>query len=100
MAKLFWGGFSKWYINVARYNSDGSLDTTFGTGGIAITDIPGYYSERCQSLTIQSDGKILIGGYGQEMIGDVSYFLLVRYKEDGTLDKTFWYRRNSHWQPW
>lgn len=87
--KIILGGFSKWFINVARYNSDGTLDTAFGTDGKVITDLDGYYSERCQSVVIQSDGKIVIGGYGQHFSNDTSYFILVRYNEDGTLDTTF-----------
>ncbi len=87
--KILLGGYSQWFINLARYNINGSLDTTFGTGGILITDINGYYSEKCKSVAIQNDGKILLGGYGQHNANDNSYFILVRYNTDGTLDTTF-----------
>ena len=87
--KILLGGYSKSYLNLVRYNSDGSLDTAFGLGGIVITDVPGYYNERCKSVAIQSDGKILLGGYGQHFSNDNSYFTIVRYNTDGSLDSTF-----------
>ena len=87
--KIIMGGSSGWFINLVRYNSDGSLDTTFGTGGKVITDIDGYYNEKCKSVAIQSDGKILLGGYGQHNSSDDPYFILVRYNPNGTLDHTF-----------
>ncbi len=40
--KILLAGHDNWYTNLARYNSDGSLDATFGSGGIVITDVPGY----------------------------------------------------------
>lgn len=87
--KIIVGGFSDWFINIARYTVDGILDSTFGNGGIVITDLPGFYSERCKSVAIQSDGKILLGGYAQHNNNDNSYFILLRYNEDGTLDSSF-----------
>ncbi len=87
--KIVLGGSSGWFINLVRYNSDGSLDTAFGTGGKVITDIDGYYNEKCKSVAIQSDGKILLGGYGQHNSSDVPYFILVRYNTNGTLDTSF-----------
>ena len=87
--KILMGGSSDWYINLVRYNSDGTLDTAFGTDGKVITDISGYYSEKCKSVAIQSDGKILIGGYAQQNSNDLSHFILLRYNNDGTLDSTF-----------
>jgi len=44
-----------------RYNSDGSLDTGFGSGGTKTTDIAGGTDEGL-AVTIQSDGKILVAG--------------------------------------
>jgi len=87
--KIVLGGASDWYINLARYNADGSLDSSFGTGGKVVTDIEGYYSERCTSIQIQSDGKILAGGSAKHNSNDQPYFLLVRYNTDGTPDSTF-----------
>jgi uncharacterized delta-60 repeat protein len=87
--KIVLAGASSWYINLARYNEDGSLDTTFGTGGKVVTDIEGYYSERCEAVTILDDEKILVAGYAQHFSNDQPYFLLVRYHPDGSIDSTF-----------
>ncbi len=87
--KIILGGSSKFFINIARYHVDGSLDTTFGNGGTVITDVDGYYSETCKSVAIQDYGKILVGGYGQHFSNDNSHFMVLRYLENGTLDNTF-----------
>ncbi len=71
---------------LARYNSDGSLDTTFGIGGKVQTDFASSY-ERAYALTIQADGKIVAAGISQ--IGGDGDFALVRYNSDGSLDTSF-----------
>jgi len=70
---------------LVRYNTDGSLDTSFGTGGIVITDFGD--SDWLWSTAIQVDGKIVIGGYTESL--DVDRFVLARYSIDGTLDQAF-----------
>jgi uncharacterized delta-60 repeat protein len=87
--KILLAGASDWHLNLVRYNGDGSLDTSFGSGGKVITDIEGYYSERCEAVAIRDDGKILAGGYAKHNSNDGSYFLLVRYNADGSPDSTF-----------
>src|SRR5262249_39979668 len=48
---------------VARYNTDGSLDTTgFGTGGKVVTDF-GTNDDEARAVAIQADGKIVVAGY-------------------------------------
>ncbi len=72
---------------VARYNSDGSLDTTFGNQGIMTTDLnPGHNSE-ARACALQSDGKIIVVGYMNDGVFDI--FATVRYTADGILDNTF-----------
>ncbi len=68
---------------VARYNSDGSLDTSFDGDGKVTTDIDS--GDAALAMVIQSDGKILLAGYG----GGYKYFALARYNSDGSLDNTF-----------
>ncbi len=72
---------------LARYNPDGSLDTTFGTGGIVTTDIAGD-DETVYDITIDSLGKILVAGDIYNGISS-SDFALARYNPDGTLDTAF-----------
>jgi uncharacterized delta-60 repeat protein len=67
---------------LARYNLDGSLDRTFGTGGVVITDFSGG-SDAAWALVLQPDGKLVAAGVAS---GD---FGLVRYNADGSLDVGF-----------
>jgi uncharacterized delta-60 repeat protein len=71
---------------VVRYNSDGSLDTTFGTGGKVITSIGGG-NDAAYSVALQSDGKIVLGGYSRNGLTDD--FAIVRYNNNGSIDTTF-----------
>lgn len=83
---IFHGFFEQSFaMIVARYNSDGSLDSTFGSGGIATLDIGGFTI--AHALALQPDGKIVVGGRGGP-ISD-SNFIVVRYNTDGSLDSTF-----------
>jgi uncharacterized delta-60 repeat protein len=70
---------------VIRYLLDGSRDTSFGTNGIVTTDINtnDYDFVGADSLMIEPDGKIIIGGTSWP------YMNLVRYESNGTLDPTF-----------
>ncbi|MFA6603628.1 MAG: delta-60 repeat domain-containing protein [Patescibacteria group bacterium] len=70
---------------LVRYNADGSLDTTFGVGGKAITDLGG--TDRANSLAIQPDGAIVVAG--NSTLSGNSDFALVRYNADGSLDTAF-----------
>src|SRR5262245_21474212 len=47
---------------VGRYNTDGSLDASFGTGGKVFTDFGNGRVEESYTVGIQADGKILLGG--------------------------------------
>ncbi len=73
-------------FGVARYNEDGTLDTTFGTGGRVATDIGSNTADHPLDVTIQPDGKIIVVGSTGETTGD---FAIVRYNADGTLDTSF-----------
>src|SRR4029450_2106701 len=79
-------------FKVARYNPDGSLDTSFGTGGIVTTIFPGDGSYAF-ALALQPDGKIIAAGtdFVDFNPGDMSDtdFALARYNPDGSLDTTF-----------
>jgi uncharacterized delta-60 repeat protein len=78
-------------FEVARYNADGSLDTSFGTGGYTTTSFGKVYGAQAQAIAIQPDGKILAAG--EEVIDDkgtfTDNFALARYNANGTLDTTF-----------
>ncbi|MBI4648319.1 MAG: T9SS type A sorting domain-containing protein [Bacteroidia bacterium] len=80
--KIIVAGNSSGDFAIVRYNINGSLDNYFGTNGIVITDINGT-EDRCYSVAIQSDGKIVAGGT------DSSGFAIVRYDTNSTLDNSF-----------
>ena len=89
--KLVVGGFNGANtvtdVSVVRYNTDGTLDTTFGPShtGIVITNFGGQ--DYARATILQPDGKILAGGSGGAANG--GDFALARYNSDGTLDSTF-----------
>ncbi len=72
---------------VLRYNADATLDTSFGGGdGIATAGFGGN-SGYGYSVTVQSDGKIVVAG--QTDNGSVATFAVARFNTDGTLDTSF-----------
>jgi uncharacterized delta-60 repeat protein len=71
---------------LARLNTTGSLDKTFDTDGIQATDFR-TYNDVINSLAIQSDGKIVAGGYASNGSNDA--FALARYNTNGSPDNTF-----------
>ncbi|MCX6185471.1 MAG: T9SS type A sorting domain-containing protein [Bacteroidetes bacterium] len=75
-------------FTVVRYNIDGSLDNTFDNYGINTIDIADY--SVAKSVSIQTDGKILVSGY-RCILNDCSNieFVVVRYNTNGTLDSSF-----------
>jgi uncharacterized delta-60 repeat protein len=66
--------------NIIRFNSDGSMDTSFDVGIGFDNDV--------YAVALQSDGKILIGGYFTTFDG-VSSSGIVRLNSDGSIDSTF-----------
>lgn len=86
------GGFSTddgWDALLIKYNSDGSIDNSFGTmGSIIISDIiPGNDNNFVSEIAIQSNGKVLVTGRSSD--GFNSEMFLLRYNADGTLDASF-----------
>jgi len=74
-------------IVVVRYNTDGSLDSTFDGDGKAITDVGNNSTDLAHSVVMQSDDKIIVTGYSNA--GVTGGFMLVRYNSNGTLDESF-----------
>ncbi|QKZ24724.1 calcium-binding protein [Streptomyces chartreusis] len=66
---------------VARYNPDGSPDTTFSGDGKVTTDLGGY--NWGETVAVQSTGRIIVGGQSADR------FALVRYNVDGSRDTAF-----------
>ena len=70
------------YFTVARYNMGGTLDTLFGSEGLATVDF-GSYSDIANSIMLQRDGKIVAAG-SNGAVGN-SDFVIVRFKGEKSL---------------
>lgn len=88
--KIVAGGFSFLSQNdftLSRYNTNGALDTTFGTGGVVRTDFGG---SELNGLALQTDGKIVASGFAGGLTNPgLRDFALARYSVNGTLDMSF-----------
>ena len=79
------------HLTLAKYNVNGTLESSFGTNGIVNTNIG--YSELPNAVYIQTDDKILVAGnyrdnsYTETQTGSGAF--LVRYNADGSLDTGF-----------
>jgi len=73
-------------VGVLRYNSDGTLDTNFGTGGVVIHD-SGNGNDCGRLVAVDVDGRITLTGYTHN--GNDVDMLLMRLNGNGTLDGTF-----------
>jgi len=72
-----------YYRNIAQLNSDGSLDTSFFNN-------PMSWLGKVNAIAVQSNGKILVGGWGLQVSGDgTNVYHLLRLQADGTLDPTY-----------
>jgi uncharacterized delta-60 repeat protein len=74
---------------VARFNPDGSLDSSFGSGGAVTTTFSLDGVGEARSLAIDSSGRIVAGGWNYDDTGRNPEFALARYEPNGTLDPTF-----------
>jgi uncharacterized delta-60 repeat protein len=75
-------------VGVARIDSNGSLDRTFGNGGVVLlATVPGGGPEIARSIRSTSRGRILVAGEAFE--SGQSKFLVARLNPAGTLDATF-----------
>jgi uncharacterized delta-60 repeat protein len=74
-------------FGIARLLPDGALDTSFGTGGIAVVPTPGTESA-VEGLAVDGKGRILVAG-GSRDNTDPSTFVIARLTENGALDTSF-----------
>jgi len=70
-----------------RHNSDGSLDTTFGSNGVAVFQPPP--NGRISTFELQPNGKIVAGGYFSAVNPTSLVFLAARFNPNGSPDKSF-----------
>lgn len=77
-------GYNSAAANIARLNANGTLDTTFGSGGI--TTLPLWYAS---GLAVQPNGKIVVGGSYYPPSQSFKDFALAQLNADGTVDTAF-----------
>jgi uncharacterized delta-60 repeat protein len=73
-------------LAIARYNKDGSLDTSFNTEGKVRISL-GDGDEEITAIAVQDDGYIVVAGY--TVVDGSKNFVLVRFTPDGELDNSF-----------
>lgn len=79
------------YMAAVQYNTDGSLDNSFGENGIAKI-IFNDTSSQASNLQVQADGKLILTGRAYNSLQDgttASGFALCRLKANGTIDSSF-----------
>jgi uncharacterized delta-60 repeat protein len=80
-------------FGLARFDVDGTLDSSFSSDGVVITNFTGTNGgppeDKAFDVAIQSDGKIVAAGVAGAGWDSVSTFALARYDTDGTRDGTF-----------
>ena len=75
-------------FGLARYNPDGTLDSSFGTGGRVLTRV-GAATAEAHAVALQPDGDIVVAGSGFAAATAASNFAVARYTPDGSLDPGF-----------
>jgi len=77
---------------LARYNPDGSLDTSFNGTGTVTTAIGASGNDVASALVLQPDGKLVAAGTsysGTSISSEPVFFALARYNANGSLDTSF-----------
>lgn len=74
-------------VMVARYNSDGSPDSSFGNGGTAIADF--QTRDFCTGLALTPDGHILVSAYSNSYPGINQAVGLAEFNLDGSVNTSF-----------
>jgi uncharacterized delta-60 repeat protein len=80
-----WNSITSDDFVVLRFNTDGSLDQSFGEGGKVVTDFG--WTDRAYAVTLQPDNKILVIGY--VYVNNTNNIGIARYNPDGSLDQSF-----------
>ena len=82
-------GARRYDVAIARYNPDGSLDSSFDGDGRVVTAIAPELDAFAMDLAVQADGKIVVGGYTMVRPMGAQTPMLMRYTAAGALDASF-----------
>lgn len=85
--KIAVGGYAMLGFELSQYLPDGRPDHAFGTNGVARTEL-GMLDTAARTLLLRRDGRLVAVGWG-EAGGLDDYVVIVRYRRDGGLDKSF-----------
>ena len=67
------------HLRLVRYTASGDLDSTFGAGGIVVTDLSGTDNESAGPIALQADGKIVVAGSAVNPATGAQQFAVFRY---------------------
>jgi uncharacterized delta-60 repeat protein len=77
-------------VAIGRFNANGTLDSTFGTGGIFTSTISGaQLADHATDLALQPDHKIVAVGDAGDPATGYPHFLVLRLNDNGSLDPSF-----------
>jgi uncharacterized delta-60 repeat protein len=95
--KIVVGGSAQRSVNgdydfaVARINFDGTLDSSFGNGGLTTIGFQagGSLEDRATGVAVAPDGRIVVGGWAAKSASGNTDFAVVRLDASGSIDETF-----------
>lgn len=89
-AGMFETDYSTYNVDVAvyRFNTNGSIDTTFGINGKTIVDFNNYVSKSF-GMAVQGDGKVVIAAFVNYYQQNIYYGGLTRVLQNGGIDVSF-----------
>ena len=81
---------NQYNIALARFNADGSVDTSFGVAGSVVVNVgPSGFESFAKAIALQSDGKLIVAGYIEDEAESAWKSAVVRFLPNGTLDPSF-----------
>ena len=87
--KIIVSGTDNYKPFVARYNVDGTIDSSFGNNGVQYIVIQGRDNSSMPGMALSADGKILLAGKKPGNVSDPTYIYVIRLNSDGTTDTSF-----------
>jgi uncharacterized delta-60 repeat protein len=75
-------------IAVARYDANGTLDASFGVGGVASASM-GALLVSVRGMALQPDGRVVVAGAAGNLVDFVGHFVIARFLANGALDPDF-----------
>ena len=81
---------NEYNIALARFNANGSVDTSFGVAGSVVVNVgPAGFESFAKAIALQSDGKLIVAGYIEDEAVSAWKSAVVRFLPNGTLDPSF-----------